>query len=288
MAQTSAAVVELLNQFVAWAEHNPDVRAALLIGSRARQDHPADQWSDIDLIVTITDPQPYIDRGDWLHQIGRVWATHVETTIAGVTERRVLFDGGFDFDLILVTEQALSRLVQNDLVARVIRRGIRVLVDKDRIMSRITLPIGSRATYQPPTQAEFLNLVSSFWFHAAWTAKKLRRGEVWTALMSCDGSMKWLLMRMLEWHTRTVGTENYDTWFDGRFVEEWADRRALAALTGSFAHYNAADIRRALLESMDLFRWLAQETAAQLTYPYPTQSDEDVTRWVETTLADLH
>jgi hypothetical protein len=33
------------------------IRAVGLVGSRARLDHPADEWSDLDLVLVATDPQ---------------------------------------------------------------------------------------------------------------------------------------------------------------------------------------------------------------------------------------
>ena len=58
---------------------------------------------------------------------------------------------------------------------------------------------------------------------------------------------------MIEWHARAGG---HDTWFHGRFLEKWADPRAVKEMRDAFAHYDEADIWRALLASMDLFRWL--------------------------------
>jgi hypothetical protein len=47
---------------------------------------------------------------------------------------------------------------------------------------------------------------------------------------------------MLEWHAHIQKGEKYDTWLRGRFVEEWADPRAVAALPATFTHYEANDI----------------------------------------------
>ena len=287
MTQASTSVLELLNRFVLWAEDQADIRTVLMIGSRARLDHPADEWSDIDLILSAQNPQPYLEYTEWLKNIGNVWVTHVEPTLAGASERRVLFEGGFDFDLVFVADNMTGRLLQHEEVARIIRRGVRILVDKDRVMSRITLPIGARPGYEPPTQAQFSNLVNDFWYHTAWTAKKLRRGELWTSIMSTNGYMKDLLMHMLEWHTHVISTENHDTWHQGRFLEQWADPAVVAQLGDAFAHYDPADVKRALLASMDLFRRVATETAAQLTYTYPFEGDTDVSHWVEALLEEV-
>lgn len=272
---------QLLNRFVAWAETNPDIRTVLLIGSYARMDHPADQWSDLDLLITVTDAPRYLSHTDWLEDLGTLWSTHLEATpIGDVMERRALFEGAIDVDFIFVPQDAISRLVQTTEIAAILRRGVRALIDKDRMMSRITLPLGRHIAYQPPTQAEFLNVVNDFWFHAVWTTKKLRRGELWTARLSLDSYMKHLLLKMLEWHTHAVSPHNHDTWFNGRFVEEWADPRALEDLRHAFAYYDPDDVARALGATMDLFRALATETAAQFTYPYPFGTDAQITAWV--------
>lgn len=72
---------------------------------------------------------------------------------------------------------------------------------------------------------------------------------------------------------------------EGVFLEEWAHPQALKELHGAFAHYDGDDIKHALLATMDLFRWIAAETAEKLRYPYPTKVDEHVTKWVRTCLS---
>ena len=75
---------------------------------------------------------------------------------------------------------------------------------------------------------------------------------------------------MLEWHAHTIHGADHDTWLRGRFLESWADPRAVQQLAGAFAHYDAADIWRAMAVTMDLFRWVSLETARLLGYPYLT------------------
>jgi aminoglycoside 6-adenylyltransferase len=93
--------------------------------------------------------------------------------------------------------------------------------------------------------------------------------------------MKELLLRMMEWHTLALRGSEVDTWQNGRFLEEWGDPRALGALPGIFARYDEDDLWRALLATMDLFRWLAIETGERLGYAYPTDGDGHVTGWVK-------
>ena len=67
-------------------------------------------------------------------------------------------------------------------------------------------------------------------------------------------------------------------------MERWADPRALERLCDAFAHYDQDDIRRALLATMDLFRWLAEEIAERLAYCYPTHTDEYAVKLVSALL----
>ncbi len=122
---------------------------------------------------------------------------------------------------------------------------------------------GLAAPAPPGRCATSRELASDFWYHALWTAKKLRRGEVYTAISCLDGYMKARLVTLLEWHARAVDP-TVDTWHGGRFLERWADPGALAALERAYAHYDLRDVARALWETIDLWQSLEEETARRL------------------------
>jgi aminoglycoside 6-adenylyltransferase len=92
-----------------------------------------------------------------------------------------------------------------------------------------------------PTPDEFLAAVHGFLIEAGRTARMLKRGERWPAKMSCDGDLKQHLLEMITWHAGTHGA-GHGTWHGGRFLEEWADPRALEALPETFAAYDADDL----------------------------------------------
>ena len=93
MDPTAQAYEHLIAKFVPWAQAREDIRAAVVIGSRARgANHPADEFSDLDIILVVTDPQSYIAAGGWVEAIGHPWLAFVEATPDGhISERRVLF-----------------------------------------------------------------------------------------------------------------------------------------------------------------------------------------------------
>ena len=285
MIQESETYNRLIERFTIWAEHEENVRTAIVIGSRARTDHPADEWSDLDIIVLARDPEPYWQTKEWLSAVGTPWLSFVEPSPdGGSIEHRVLFAGGLDVDFALGSASGFQQMLEAGIppdVTDIIRRGIRFLVDKDNMAALLPDLPPTAVPLQPPSEKEFLNLVNNFWYHTLWTAKHLRRGELWWAKSCCDMHLKILLQQLLEWHARATRGQETDTWLRGRFLEEWADPRAVAALASAFAHYDAEDIWQALLATMTLFGWLERETAVSLHFTCPTNGENSAAELVQ-------
>jgi len=257
---------EFVAGFLRWAEVQEDLRAALIIGSQAREDAPADRWSDLDLVLVTTEPQRYLDETAWLGALGVPILTFLEPqATGGGVERRALFRGGLDVDFTPASVARVQGLVAQGLTpetAAVFSRGVRVLLDKDGLMAHLNLHDVPHPPAPPPSAEAFEALCHDFLYHALWTAKKLRRGELWTAKFCLDGYLKGrCLLPLLEWHAKATRGWDTDTWHGGRFLETWADPRAVAGLGDAFARYDEADMWRALFVTLELFRWLGEETA---------------------------
>ena len=254
----------LLAAVTAWARERGDVRAVLVVGSRARADTPADRWSDTDIALVVDDPAPYLASSDWLGAFGRPLLSFVEPTAVGpFTERRVLFETGQEVDFALLPVAAAMRMAQDPEVAAVLRRGFRVLVDTLGLEATLRNSAAPPPRTGLPDQAAFAQLAHDFWYHLVWAAKKLRRGELWIATQSCDCYLKGLVVRLLAWHARAADPRT-DTWHGGRFLERWADPRALRELRHAYAGYDAAGVARALWATAELFERLERECAERL------------------------
>ena len=80
MLSVTASYEQLIQRFNEWAEKRPDIRAACIIGSRARTDHPADEWADLDMVVVTTYPEYYLSETRWIDQLAKPLLTFIETT----------------------------------------------------------------------------------------------------------------------------------------------------------------------------------------------------------------
>ncbi|HYN88985.1 MAG TPA: aminoglycoside 6-adenylyltransferase [Ardenticatenaceae bacterium] len=294
VSQAELDYTQLEQKVLAWAEALGDIRAAIVVGSRARLDHPADEWSDLDLILFTTDPAAYVTNTDWLAAIGEVWLAVLDQTGRGDPEWLVLFEGALKVDFVLaaVTDgdagarPSVWQMMAASPYRRVFRRGVRVLFDKNAPGSQSSPPVPEQPPERHPSLEELTALVEHVLYDGVRAAKLLRRGDLWRAKRLCDCDLKQRLLSLIEWHARALYGLERDVWHGGCFLEEWANRQALAALPATFAAYDRDDLQRGLLATLELCRRLAMETAERLGYAYPSGSDGRIMSWVRTTLAE--
>ncbi|MBU7045212.1 MAG: aminoglycoside 6-adenylyltransferase, partial [Theionarchaea archaeon] len=192
----------LITKITRWAEPRQDMRAAIIIGSRARVDYPADAWADLDIIIITTEPEYYLFNTDWIQNIGPFLLSFTEPTVGGGMERRVLFEGMIDVDFAFFSEEKINLLreMSPEMIVQlqdIFGRGMRVLFDKDDVVHQLQSYASSKVPYLPPTEQEFHEVISDFLYHCIWTAKHLRRGELWWAKECCDSHLKGLLLTMV-------------------------------------------------------------------------------------------
>jgi len=281
--EVARAYEVIVERFVAWAGGQTAIRAAVVIGSRARTDHPADEWADLDILILSSDRRRYLDDPEWTAELGEPWITFVEDSPdPRVRERRVLFAGGLDVDFAFIDDADAGTTDSSlaDVANLVFGRGFRVLLDRDGATSTMLAGLPPASKVPPPEPADaasFDRVTADFWYHAVWTAKHLRRGELWWAKGSCDAHLKGLLLTVLEWEATIAGR---DAWFRGRYLEEWADPPTVRGLRRAFARYDEDDLWSALVVSMDLFSGVARRVAAGLGLAYPDLAEARARRLV--------
>lgn len=261
---------------VDWAASRDDIRGVIVVGSRARSIQPADAWSDLDLIAFTTTPEVYTASAGWLAAWGDVQAPALSPIGHGLWEWLVLLAGGIKIDVVLApADGSLAEMLARFPFRDVLSRGVRVLVDKTASQGQ-AVPVFTPMPPELPTSSEFQNAVFAFLVAADKTARLLRRGDLWRAKMLCDADLKARLLEFVEWQARAVHGPDYDTWYGGRFLHEWAEPSLLAALPTTFALYEKDDLWRALRATMALFQRLATDVAARWGLPYPAQASERI------------
>ena len=275
----------LLGRITAWAKRRDDIRGALLVGSAARSVSPADEHSDLDVVLFVVEPTAWLEDASWVREIGEAWVTFVEPTGVGHGwERRVLFADGVDVDFSLFPPPGLSdeAAIAARHVHGVLQRGARVLADPDGVLA----PLIAEAVAAPPaprtetpTPAELANVVGDLQYHVVWAARKALRGERWVAAECINAHMGSRLATLATWHAVVVNGVT-DTWHAGRFLERWADPRAASGLGRAMTDTTPERIGAALAACLELCELLAGEIGPLIGQPYPTDAHRRVAAWL--------
>jgi aminoglycoside 6-adenylyltransferase len=293
----------LVKKVIGWAQSKPDIHIALVVGSRARTNHPADEWADLDIMIFTKKPQMYLSQSDWMQSIGEVWTKTRNITAGNEAEWLVTFAGGLDVDFVFSAYPKtqwklmlwlmglfpkLKRFIpkkathQLERGAEILGRGVIVLVDKDNLASRFQqFIVDFKTAKEPPTLSDFLEVVERFWCLAEKTAKKICRGELYVAVNWIYYLHMTSVLPMIEWHAHMVSKGDRDSWHEGRFFEEWAGDWVLGQMVLVFPHYNKEDVINSLYHSMDLFSQLTVEVSKYFGCPHP-KIDAKVSTYIKT------
>jgi aminoglycoside 6-adenylyltransferase len=100
------------------------------------------------------------------------------------------------------------------------------------------------------------------------------------AVFVSDHLAKTFLLQMLEWNAAGRTGEASDVWYNGRFLEHWADERVLRRLGDAFPRYDERDIWRALQGTLDVFSMVAREAASRLSRSYLDRAETKTRDWI--------
>ena len=124
----------------------------------------------------------------------------------------------------------------------------------------------------PPDQFEFDNCIASILVELVRARNLAGRGELWRAAKALNAEIRPHLLALLNWQTRARPEMDREAWpgmSRGRFLEEWADQRALAALPATYSDSTLQGTRRAIRATLELLDWLGPQAASLLRLVYP-------------------
>ena len=126
------SVNRYLDEFAGWAYAQPDIQAVALVGSYAR--NAATETSDIDLVIIASQPETYLQDVAWTRRFGQVRRQQVED-YGKVTSIRVWYTDGREVEYG-ITDEGWAALPLDEGTHRVISDGMRVLFEREPILSR--------------------------------------------------------------------------------------------------------------------------------------------------------
>jgi aminoglycoside 6-adenylyltransferase len=277
---------KLKSELVTWSEMRDEVRAVMVVGSQARVVKSANEHSDLDILLFVSEVgesgEEYLD---WMKRRRPIWMV-VEDHREESRNWLILYQGGIKVDLAVTPVSEMEALITDGVLWDEMVRGYELLVDKDGFGARMPeANLHQPPIYIPPSEDEFIRRVENYFYGAVYVAKQICKENLWKAKWA-DIYQQTFLLEMLEWHAHAVSDEPVDTWFRGDFMRDWVDERTWEELNGVFGRFDAADSRRALLASIELFTKLAEETADKLDYRLPVEMINEVRENIEGIITD--
>lgn len=284
-----ADVYDLIEQRIAgWAGRREDIRAVIVVGSRARADHPADRWSDLDLIVFVDDASHYRRPGDWQIALQAAFSLPVRLSAFDMTGRgdpewEYVLEDGVKVDLVFTPNLSprgkmatLAEMVEMFPYRYVVEDGMRTLVEKT---SGPPVQLGRSPVQRLPSAAEYAVLIDNMLLNIVRAVKLLKRGELWRAAQVINTGLQSQVLTLLVWHAAARVFPGGVPYYRGRFLEEWADPRMLALVADTLAGYSGESIRRAI---EGIFRFLdavMAEISQSAGLPTPGPAVEQIKKW---------
>jgi predicted nucleotidyltransferase len=146
-------ITGFLDEFTLWAGEQPDIQAAVLVGSYAR--NAAAEGSDIDLIIITTQPERYLHQIDWARRFGRI-IKHQTEDYGLVVSLRVWYADGREVEYGLTDERWYAEPLDEGTL-QVIKGGMCILFEQAPVLSlyRPDVPPDQAASNHAATASAF-------------------------------------------------------------------------------------------------------------------------------------
>jgi len=258
--------IKTIEKVAGWCREVNDVHAAIVLGSQVRSEAPGDEWSDVDILLLVDDPRPYLQAGDWLDFLGeRVCGLVEETPLDWLnltwSVRRVLFADNRALDFSILPYARIDSVLA--LNAEIHIHGYRVIYadDPEDVTARME---ASLAAFKPDRPgpvglAEVETLVDELLFNLIWAGKKVKRGELWVAVSALNQLAGTKLLQLIEHYLDTASTVPGRIRYEGRFLEQRIPAWLADELPECAAKYDAFDVVRTIGHLLDLIERLAGE-----------------------------
>jgi aminoglycoside 6-adenylyltransferase len=276
---------DVIDQLVAWGTAHPLVRAMILTSSRTRPDGPVDLLSDYDLILAVSDVEPFAFADAWISEYGRPmvrWGDQGEMYGLATYFRGVVYQNYIKIDYGIWPVALLDRISAETALPDELDAGYRLLLDKDQRTAGWKLPSYQAHIPARPTEEEYQALVQEFWWGTTYVAKSLWRDELVFARWMLDQDLKLVTMRrLLEWRIELDHHWSVKTGIHGRGLKHLLPPNIWSEFASTYGSLDVEEIWAALDRVIALFRQLAPEVSNALSYPYPQQVDEQVSAYLE-------
>lgn len=265
----------MVKRLKAWAEQESKVHSALILGSQVREEFEGDEWSDLDVLLLVDDPQVFLQTDTWLTFFGEAVCVTVEETQLDWIRlswavKRVLFADNRTVDFSILPYDRVDDVLS--INAEIHVHGYQIIYDdgSNRLASKIEATLKHVEVTFPkiPSEAKLHQTVNDLLFQLMFACKKIKRKELWVAVSCINQEISRRLLDLIEFHTASIGIVSQYIYYDGRFLEQRTRPDILEQLTNCFAKYNVPDAIQTAGHILNTAQYLTKEICEAHHYPF--------------------
>ena len=274
---------QMYDRILGYANSREDIRGVILNGSRANPDRKPDPFNDFDIVYLVRDVSVYKDLP--LHkEYGE--ALFGDLLVYERTDESELFSEQFPEFVCYLLQFADGNRI--DLTVADIKNHEKycfgdgyaaVLLDKDGVLPALPPQDGSDFFLKAPTQQQFFECRTEFWWVAPYVSKGLWRGQLLFAHTHLD-VIRNMLLQMLKWYAGALHGFSLSVGKKGDRLAELLPEEIWMKFLGTFCRCEEADIWRALFAAGDLFTDISNRVAGHFGFTIHDGYDRRVTAFL--------
>lgn len=272
---------EMIDLIMNTAKEDERIRAVIMNGSRVNPNVKKDCFQDFDIIYAVKDIRSFTSNHNWIHRFGEIMIVQMPEEMSlipadedGKFPYLMQFMDGNRIDLTLAPVELINNFVRQDSLSK-------LLLDKDNCMEGFPPASDKDYLIKKPTEKEFLDCCNEFWWCSTNVAKGLWREELSYVKGMLDGSVRDMLIVMLEWHIGMKTDFIVNAGKFGKHFEKYIEKDMWVQFKRTFSNAEYENIWESFFDMGNLFREVANEIANAYGYPYPQGDDDRVTSYLK-------
>lgn len=273
---------EKLENIIAWAKNNADVRATLLTSSLVNPLAPVDDLSDLDIEFVFENNEKYVENKSWLNDFGNPIAMIEEDEICFDGKhamKMVLYEDGVKVDFKLFSKTKFCEEVNQQYLPEDWDIGYEILIDKDELTKDMKKPSYEVSIIKKPNETQFQSLLNDFWWDTTYVSKCLKREDLFYAKYMSENIRSNYLVPLIEYFVGSQHDWKVTTNKHGRLFKQYLSPELWKKIETTFSGIDITENWNALFAIMDLVQDLGMKLAKKLNFSYPEKLEKDIRKY---------
>ncbi|MBF0812829.1 aminoglycoside 6-adenylyltransferase [Staphylococcus saprophyticus] len=243
---------EIFDLILNVAEHDDNIIAVCMNGSRVNKNIQLDVYRDFDIVYVVENLEDMIVDLEWINQFGNRIITQfpeAQDLYPSQFEERypilMLFDDYNRMDLTLISKHKLSEYLSEDSL-------VKVLLDKNNLLSDNDSPSDSSHWTNKPNQKLFDECINEFYWISTYVMKGIWRNEL---IYSIDylNICRNMLLLMLAWDEGEKFNFQINFGKNYKYLPNYLEASKYKRLFYTYPNLTSVEIKKSLYSMVDMF-----------------------------------